>query len=89
MNNCVLLYLQIIAHVFLFFISEPSAQIGFDNSGKYLLSAGDKHVHVLHNITGKSIYHYYNLFTSLLTMNYQNIIVIEVLCLPAICILKV
>ncbi|XP_060574633.1 transducin beta-like protein 2 [Ruditapes philippinarum] len=32
--------------------SEPSAQIGFDNSGKYLLSAGDKHVHVLHNITG-------------------------------------
>lgn len=33
--------------------SETSTQVGFDNSGKYLLSAGDKHVHVFHNITGK------------------------------------
>ncbi|XP_052261131.1 transducin beta-like protein 2 isoform X2 [Dreissena polymorpha] len=32
--------------------SEISSQLGFDNSGKYLLSAGDKQVHVLHNITG-------------------------------------
>lgn len=32
--------------------SDTSCQIGFDNSGKYLLSAGDKHVHVFHNITG-------------------------------------
>ncbi|XP_052801021.1 transducin beta-like protein 2 [Mya arenaria] len=32
--------------------SEISSQIGFDNSGKYVLSAGDKHVYVLHNITG-------------------------------------
>lgn len=30
----------------------PSSQIGFDNSGKYLLSAGDKHVLVFHNVTG-------------------------------------
>lgn len=32
--------------------SETSSAIGFDNSGKFLLSAGDKHVHVLHNVTG-------------------------------------
>jgi len=35
-------------------VSENSVHIGFDISGKYLLSAGDKHVHVFHNVTGKT-----------------------------------
>ena len=26
--------------------------IGFDTTGRYFLTAGDKHVHVLHNVTG-------------------------------------
>lgn len=41
--------------LFLFFFhfsSAPVTWLGFDLSNRYLLTAGDKHIHVIHNVAG-------------------------------------
>lgn len=34
------------------FVSAPISCVLFDSAGKYILTAGDKHVRVLHNVPG-------------------------------------